>query len=170
MYLRPLDWRDSVNISHDKINPSVVFPSSVQTCLGPSMLSGTWIFCYRLFSYLDVPVYPCTTLYVEILEMKIILRVSVQQSRSMIQLVPCVYWDVQEKTSCCHIIETNNVNKSLKRRDAVPQIEGYKQHMQVSMLYFTHCQLSVLALCRQIKVWSFSVLSIRKDLGSLLSS
>jgi hypothetical protein len=28
---------------------------------GPSMLSGTWIFCYRLFSYLDVPVYPCTT-------------------------------------------------------------------------------------------------------------
>jgi hypothetical protein len=45
----------------DKINPSVVFPSSVQPCFGPSMLSGTWILCYRLFSYLDVPVYPCTT-------------------------------------------------------------------------------------------------------------
>jgi hypothetical protein len=29
---------------------------------------------------------------------------------------------------------------------------------------------SVLALCLQIKVWSFSVLSIRKDSGSLLSS
>ena len=28
----------------------------------------------------------------------------------------------------------------------------------------------VLALCLQIKVWSFSVLSIRKDSGSLLSS
>jgi hypothetical protein len=25
----------------DKINPSVVFPSSVQTCFGSSMLSGT---------------------------------------------------------------------------------------------------------------------------------
>ena len=54
------DRRDSVNISLDKINPSVVVPSSVQTCLGPSMFSGTWILCYRLFSYLDVPVYPCT--------------------------------------------------------------------------------------------------------------
>ena len=53
------DRRDSVNISLDKINPSVVFPSSVHTCFGPSMLSGTWILCYRLFSYLDVPVYPC---------------------------------------------------------------------------------------------------------------
>jgi hypothetical protein len=29
---------------------------------------------------------------------------------------------------------------------------------------------SVLALCLQIKVWSFSVLSIRKDSGSVLSS
>ena len=55
------DWRDSVNISLDKINSSVVFPSSVQTCFGPSILSGTWILCYRLFSYIDVPVYPCTT-------------------------------------------------------------------------------------------------------------
>ena len=45
-----------------------------------------------------------------------------------------------------------------------------KQHIQVSILYFTHCQLSVLVLCLQIKVWSFSVLSIRKDSGSLLSS
>ena len=45
-----------------------------------------------------------------------------------------------------------------------------KQHIQVSILYFTHCQLSVLALCLQIKVWSFSVLSIRKDSRSLLSS
>jgi hypothetical protein len=25
------------------------------------MLSGTWILCFRLFSYPDVPVYPCTT-------------------------------------------------------------------------------------------------------------
>ena len=49
------DRRDAVNISFDKINPSVVFLSSVQTCFGPSMLSGTWILCYRLFSYLDVP-------------------------------------------------------------------------------------------------------------------
>ena len=57
--------------------------------------------------------------------MKIILRVSVQQSRWMIKLVPYVNWDVREKTSCCDIIETNNVNKSLKRRDAVPQREGY---------------------------------------------
>jgi hypothetical protein len=32
---------NSVNISLDKINPNVVFPSSVQTCFGPSMLSGT---------------------------------------------------------------------------------------------------------------------------------
>ena len=55
------DRRDSVNISLDKINPSVVFPSSVQICFGPWMLSGTWILCYRLFSYLYVPVYPCTT-------------------------------------------------------------------------------------------------------------
>jgi hypothetical protein len=28
-------------LSLDKINPSVVFPSSVQTCFGPSMLSRT---------------------------------------------------------------------------------------------------------------------------------
>jgi hypothetical protein len=35
--------------------------SYVHTCFGPSMLSVTWILCYRLFSYLDVPVYPCTT-------------------------------------------------------------------------------------------------------------
>ena len=55
------DWRDSVNIALDKINPSVVLPSSVQTCFEQSMLSGTWILCYRVFSYLDVPVYPCTT-------------------------------------------------------------------------------------------------------------
>ena len=55
------DWRDSVNISLDKINPCVVFPSYVQTCIGPSMLSGTWILCYWLLSYLDVPVYHCTT-------------------------------------------------------------------------------------------------------------
>jgi hypothetical protein len=55
------DRRDSVNISFDKINPSVILPSSVQTCFGPSMLSGTWILCYGLLSYLDVPVYPCTT-------------------------------------------------------------------------------------------------------------
>jgi len=45
-----------------------------------------------------------------------------------------------------------------------------KQHIQVSIVYFTHCQLSVLVLFLQIKVWSFSVLSIRKDSGSLLSS
>ena len=55
------DRRDSVNISLGKINPCVVFPSSVQTCFGPSMLSGTWILCFRLFSYPDIPVYPCTT-------------------------------------------------------------------------------------------------------------
>jgi hypothetical protein len=44
------DWRDSVNISLDKINPSVVFPWSVQTCFRPSMLSWTWILCYRLYA------------------------------------------------------------------------------------------------------------------------
>jgi hypothetical protein len=37
-------------------------------------------------------------------------------------------------------------------------------------LYCTHWQLTVLVLFLQIKVWSFSVLSIRKDSGSLLSS
>ena len=66
-----------------------------------------------------------TFIYVEILEMKIILRVAVQQSRWMIKLLPYVNWDVREKTSCCDIIETNTVNKSLKRKDAVPQIEEY---------------------------------------------
>jgi hypothetical protein len=62
---------------------------------------------------------------VEILEIKIILRVSVKQSRWMIKLVSYINRDVREKTSCCDIIETNTVNKSLKRRDAVPQIERY---------------------------------------------
>ena len=52
------------------------------------------------------PFYIDTFIYVEILEMKIILRVSVQQSRWMIKLVPYVNSDVREKTSCCDIIET----------------------------------------------------------------
>ena len=45
--------------------------------------------------------------------MKIILRVSVQQSRWMIKFVPFVNWDIREKTSCYDIIETNTINKSL---------------------------------------------------------
>ena len=78
--------------------------------------------------YIDiVPQNPLidTFIYVEILEMTIILRVSVQQSGWMIKLVPYVNCDIREKTSCCDIIETNMINKSIKRRDAVPQIEGY---------------------------------------------
>ena len=57
--------------------------------------------------------------------MKIILRVSVQQSRWMIKRAPYVNCDIREKTSCCDIIETHTVNNSPKRGDAVPQIEGY---------------------------------------------
>ena len=48
--------------------------------------------------------------------MKINLRVSVQQSRWMIKLVPYVNWDVREKTSCCDIIETNTNHKSKEKR------------------------------------------------------
>ena len=82
---------------------------------------------YMLFVIYIVPPKPTYRhiIYGEILEMKIILRVSVQQSRWMIKLVQYVNWDIREKTSCCDIIETNTVNKSLKRRDAVSQIEGY---------------------------------------------
>jgi hypothetical protein len=45
------------------------------------------------------------------------------------------------------------------------------QSLSFNLLESLYCPLSsVLALCLQIKVWSFSVLSIRKDSGSLLSS
>ena len=43
--------------------------------------------------------------------------------------------------------------------------------LSFNLLQSLYCPLSsVLTLCLQIKVWSFSVLSIRKDSGSLLSS
>ena len=45
------------------------------------------------------------------------------------------------------------------------------QSLPFNLLQSLYCSLSsVLPLCLQIKVWSFSVLSIRKDSGSLLSS
>ena len=45
------------------------------------------------------------------------------------------------------------------------------QSLSFNFLQSLYCPLSsVLALCLQIKVWSCSVLSIRKDSGSLLSS
>ena len=45
------------------------------------------------------------------------------------------------------------------------------QSLSFNLLQSLYCPLSsVLALCLQIKVWSFSVLSIRKDSGLLLSS
>ena len=45
------------------------------------------------------------------------------------------------------------------------------QSLSFNLLHSLYCPLSsVLALCLQIKVWSVSVLSIRKDSGSLLSS
>jgi hypothetical protein len=49
--------------------------------------------------------------------------------------------------------------------------ECVSQSLSFNLLQSLYCPLSsVLALCLQIKVWSFSVLSIRKDSGSLLSS
>ena len=45
------------------------------------------------------------------------------------------------------------------------------QSLSFNLLQSLYCPLSsVLALCLHIKVWSFSVLSIRKDSGSPLSS
>ena len=45
------------------------------------------------------------------------------------------------------------------------------QSLSFNLLQSLYCPLSsVLSLCLQIKVWSFPVLSIRKDSGSLLSS
>ena len=45
------------------------------------------------------------------------------------------------------------------------------QSLSFNLLQSLYCPLSsVLALCLQIKVWSFSVLSIFKDSGSFLSS
>ena len=40
-----------------------------------------------------------------------------------------------------------------------------KQHIQVSILYFTHFQLSVLVLSLQIKVWSFQFFPFVKTQG-----
>ena len=45
------------------------------------------------------------------------------------------------------------------------------QSLSFNLLQSLYCPLSsILALCLQVKVWSFLVLSIRKDSGSLFSS
>ena len=62
-------------------------------------------------------------------------------------------------------------NTEIKFHMLLFTLSSVSQSLSFNLLQSLYCPLSsVLALCLQIKVWSFSVLSIRKDSGSLLSS
>ena len=80
------------------------------------------------------------------------------------------YFEEEEEEVSLGVIMTNTEIKFHILLFPLSSI-SVSQSLSFNLLQSLYFSLSsVLALCLQIKVWSFSVISIRKDSGSLLAS